>query len=175
VDVLREPQSKRFQLKKQQADMDTQKNPPDNCLSLNVELKGNLGFVGELAFDGKLEGDIVSDGVLILGDNAVINGNISVGSVVVRGTINGTITATDRIEIKSNTQLFGDITTSTLVIEEGATFVGKSDVNSKKAKANGVSPTAPVAAGASNRELPPERASYPKAPPVGRAARLGGH
>jgi cytoskeletal protein CcmA (bactofilin family) len=154
--------------------MSTQKNPPDNCLSLNVELKGNLGFVGELTFDGKLEGDIISDGMLILGDNAVINGNVRVGSVVVRGTINGTITATDRIEIKSNTQLFGDITTSTLVIEEGATFVGKSDVNPKKTQSDSISPGASAAAGTTSSELPSERALYPKAQPAIRTPRQRG-
>ena len=155
--------------------MSAPKNPPENCLSVEVEVKGNLGFVGELTFDGKLEGDITSEGVLILGENAVINGNIRVGSVVVRGTINGTITAADRIEIKSNTQLFGDITTSTLVIEEGATFVGKSDVNPKKAGGDSSALPEGAAGVAGGRELSSERAGSLRAQPVTRAARLGGY
>jgi cytoskeletal protein CcmA (bactofilin family) len=150
-----------FDLKKQREDMSSSKNPPDNFLSLNVELKGNLGFVGELMFDGKLEGDIISDGVLTLGDNAVINGNIRVGSVVVRGTINGTITARDRIDIKSNTQLFGDVTGRTLVIEEGATFVGRSDVNPKRSDSDAVSSPTPAT---SNQESPAARVTYPSRP-----------
>ena len=112
--------------------MGTRTNPAANCLSQDVELKGALGFVGEMTFDGKLEGDIVSEGTLTLGENAVINGNVNVGSVVVLGHLKGSITATDRIEIRDNSEVFGDITTSCLIIEEGATFVGRSKVHAKK-------------------------------------------
>jgi len=109
-----------------------------NILNSDVELKGTLKFAGELTFDGKLDGDINSDGVLNLGDNAVIKGNLSINSVVLRGKINGNVTAKERIEIKTKTELFGDIRSPKLVIEEGVTFVGKSEVNPNK-----VSPSAP--------------------------------
>jgi cytoskeletal protein CcmA (bactofilin family) len=113
--------------------MNNNNNPEHNMLSSDVELKGNLRFTGELTFDGKLEGEIATDGVLNLGDNAVITGNVTVGSVIVRGKVNGTITATDKIEIKAGTELFGDIRACKLIIEEGVTFVGKSEVNPNKA------------------------------------------
>jgi cytoskeletal protein CcmA (bactofilin family) len=109
-----------------------------NILNSDVELKGTLKFAGELTFDGKLEGDINSDGVLTLGDNAVIKGNLSINSVVLRGKINGNVTAKEKIEIKTKTELFGDIRSPKLVIEEGVTFVGKSEVNPNK-----VSPSTP--------------------------------
>jgi cytoskeletal protein CcmA (bactofilin family) len=107
-------------------------NPSKNVLSTDVEIKGNLKFSGELAFDGKLEGEIQTDGVLNLGDSAVINGNISAQSVVVRGKINGNIHAKEKIEIKAKTELFGDIRATKLVVEEGVTFVGKTEVNPNK-------------------------------------------
>ena len=109
-----------------------------NVLNSDVELKGTLKFTGELTFDGKLDGDISSDGVLNLGDNAVVKGNLTVNSVVLRGKINGNVTAKEKIEIKAKTELFGDIRSAKLVIEEGVTFVGKSEVNPNK-----VSPSAP--------------------------------
>jgi len=108
-----------------------------NTLNSDVEVKGNLKFAGELSFDGKLDGDITSEGVLNLGDNAVVKGNLDVNSVVLRGKINGNISAKERIEIKAKTELFGDIRSAKLVIEEGVTFVGKIEVNPNK-----VSPTA---------------------------------
>ena len=120
--------------------MNTAENASHNVLGSEVELKGNLRFTGELTFDGKLEGEISTDGNLNLGDNAVINGNIHAGSVVVRGKINGTVTAADKIEIKSNTELFGDLRANKLVIEEGVTFVGKSDVNPKQVSPTGLAP-----------------------------------
>jgi cytoskeletal protein CcmA (bactofilin family) len=107
-------------------------NPSKNTLSSDVEIKGNIKFSGELNFDGKLEGDIHSDGSLQLGDNAVINGNVHVSSIVVRGKLTGNVTAKDKIEIKSKTELFGDISSSKLSIEEGVTFVGKTEVNPNK-------------------------------------------
>ena len=64
-----------------------------NILNSDVEIKGTLKFAGELTFDGKLEGDITSDGTLNLSDNAVIKGNLDVSSVVLRGKINGNVTA----------------------------------------------------------------------------------
>jgi cytoskeletal protein CcmA (bactofilin family) len=104
-----------------------------NALDSNVEIIGTLKFTGELMFDGKLEGDIATNGTLSLGDKAVIKGNLDVNSVVLRGKINGNITAKERIEIKAGTELFGDIRSSKLAIEEGVTFVGKTEVNPTKA------------------------------------------
>ena len=103
-----------------------------NILNSDVELKGTLKFAGELTFDGKLDGDINSEGALNLGDNAVIKGNLNITSVVLRGKINGNVTAKEKIEIKAKTELFGDIRSPKLVIEEGVTFVGKSEVNPNK-------------------------------------------
>jgi cytoskeletal protein CcmA (bactofilin family) len=110
-----------------------------NTLASDVEIKGNLKFSGELAFDGKLEGEINTDGVLNLGDSAVVNGNINAQTVVVRGKITGNIYAKEKIEIKTKAELFGDIRAAKLVVEEGVTFVGKTEVNPNK-----VAPTAPV-------------------------------
>jgi len=112
-------------------------NTAKNVLTSAVEIKGNLKFTGELSFDGKLDGEIQTDGVLNLGDSAVVNGNINAQSVVVRGKITGNITAKEKIEIKAKTELFGDIRATKLTIEEGITFVGKTEVNPNK-----VSPTA---------------------------------
>jgi cytoskeletal protein CcmA (bactofilin family) len=110
----------------------TNNNDSKNVLNSDVELKGNLRFSGELTFDGKLDGDISSDGSLHLGDNAVVRGNITVSSVVVRGKITGNITAREKIDIKTKTELFGDIRAPRLVMEEGVTFVGQTEVNPAK-------------------------------------------
>ena len=108
-----------------------------NVLGADVEIKGNLKFTGEMTFEGKLDGEIQTDGTLNLGDTAVINGNINVQSVVVRGKVTGNINAKEKIELKAKAELFGDIRSTKLVIEEGVTFVGKTEVNPNK-----VSPTA---------------------------------
>jgi cytoskeletal protein CcmA (bactofilin family) len=122
-----------------------QNNNSKNVLNSDVELKGTLKFSGEMTFDGKLDGDIVSEGTLNLGDNAVIKGNINVNSVVMRGKVNGNVSAKEKIDIKTKAELFGDIRAPRLVIEEGVTFVGKSDINPNK-----VAPTPPPAAPATD-------------------------
>src|ERR1700690_2150737 len=111
-----------------------------NVLNSDVEIKGNIKFSGELSLDGKLDGEIHTDGTLNLGDSAVINGNITAQSVVVRGKVHGNITAKEKIDIKAKAELFGDIRATKLVIEEGVTFVGKTEVNPNK-----VAPTPPPA------------------------------
>ena len=118
--------------------MNTPTNNSKNVLNSDVELKGTLKFSGEMTFDGKLDGDINSEGSLNLGDNAVVKGNINVNTVVVRGKINGNVIAREKIDIKAKTEMFGDIRAPKLVIEEGVTFVGKSEVNPNK-----VAPAAP--------------------------------
>ncbi|MCL4789399.1 MAG: polymer-forming cytoskeletal protein [Verrucomicrobia bacterium] len=118
--------------------MSTTGNASKNVLNSDVEIHGNLKFAGELTFEGKLEGEVQTDGLLNLGDTAVITGNINAQSVVVRGRINGNITAKEKIEIKAKAELFGDIRATKLVVEEGVTFVGKTEVNPNK-----VTPTPP--------------------------------
>jgi cytoskeletal protein CcmA (bactofilin family) len=132
-------------------------SPNKNILNADVEIKGNLKFAGELTFEGKLEGEIQSEGTLHLGDSAVVQGNISVGSVVVRGKVAGNVTAKEKIEVKSRTELFGDIRAAKLVIEEGVTFVGKTEVNPNK-----VAPGAPTT---------PRPAAPPPVPPAGPSPR----
>jgi cytoskeletal protein CcmA (bactofilin family) len=112
--------------------MNTAPNSAKNVLTSDVEIKGNLRFSGELTFEGKLEGEITSEGTLHLGDSAVVNGNITAGTVIVRGKITGNVSAKDKIELKAKTELFGDVRSSKLVIEEGVTFVGKTEVNPNK-------------------------------------------
>jgi cytoskeletal protein CcmA (bactofilin family) len=113
-------------------------NSSKNALNSDVEIKGNIKFSGELTFDGKLDGEVQTDGILNLGDSAVINGNIGAQTVMVRGKVNGNITAKEKIEIKAKAELFGDIRAAKLAIEEGATYVGKAEVNPNK-----VQPTLP--------------------------------
>ena len=112
--------------------MNTPGNNSKNVLAADVEIKGNLKFAGELTFEGKLEGEINSEGVLTLGETAVINGNINAQSVIVRGKVNGNIIAKEKIEIKAKSEMFGDIRAARLAIEEGVTFVGKTEVNPNK-------------------------------------------
>jgi cytoskeletal protein CcmA (bactofilin family) len=105
-----------------------------NILANDVEITGTLKFDNELIFDGKLDGEIVSDGVLTLGKNAQIKGEVKTKAVTVHGTVNGNISVTERCELKASSQLNGDLKAMRIVIEEGATFIGKSEVTPAKSQ-----------------------------------------
>lgn len=99
-----------------------------NVLSSDVEIKGSVKFTNDLVVDGKIEGDITSDGNLTVGENARIKAEIQTATVIVYGKVHGNLTATDRVELKASAEVIGDIKAKTLSIEAGAIFVGKSTV-----------------------------------------------
>ncbi len=108
-----------------------------NILSSDVEIKGKLRFSNDLIIDGRIEGEVNSEGDLTVGENAQIVGNIKTRSVVVFGKIEGNITVSDRCELKQNAILHGDVTAGKLAIEEGATFMGASTVGTPKVGSSG--------------------------------------
>jgi cytoskeletal protein CcmA (bactofilin family) len=97
-------------------------------LSTDVEIKGTVKFANDLVVDGKIEGEISSDGNLTIGENARIKAEVKTATIVVYGKVHGNLTATERIELKASAEVVGDIKTKTLSIEAGAIFVGKSTV-----------------------------------------------
>ncbi len=103
-----------------------------NILTSDVELTGTLKFDSEMIFDGKLDGEIISEGTLTLGKNAVIKGDVRTKTVIIHGTVNGNVTVQERCELKSNAELLGDLKAMRIIIEEGATFIGHSEVTPSK-------------------------------------------
>ena len=117
-----------------------------NVLSSDVEIKGTVKFTNDLVVDGKIEGEIFSDGNLTVGENARIKAEVKTATVIVYGKVHGNLTATDRIELKASAEVVGDIKTKTLSIEAGAIFVGKSTVGTPaQAPAQGSTPAAAAA------------------------------
>ena len=116
-----------------------------NILSSDVEIKGTLKFANELIIDGRIEGEVTSEGDLTVGENANVQADIKTRSVIVFGKVHGNITVTDRCELKQNAELHGDVTAGKLAIEEGATFMGSSTVGAaaKRAAASANSDSGP--------------------------------
>ena len=101
-----------------------------DVLSSDVEIKGTIKFQKELLIDGKVEGEINSDGALTVGENADIRAEIKTKAITIYGKVQGNITVSERCELKSKCTLQGDLKAARLIIEEGATFIGKSEVSS---------------------------------------------
>lgn len=100
-------------------------------LGEDTEFSGTLKFGKTLKILGKFEGDLASEGSLIVGRTGEVKAEIKVGSVVVEGHVTGNITATELVDLRSTAELYGDIKSAKIKIEEGVVFVGKSDVRPK--------------------------------------------
>ena len=101
----------------------------DTIVGAQVELKGSLHNHGSIQIHGKIIGDIVSDGLVIVGETAIIQGPITARQVDVSGQVHGPITADEQIELQPKSLVKGDLTTTRLSIKPGATFIGKSQMN----------------------------------------------
>ncbi len=93
-------------------------------LGKGTEFRGTLLFDGVVRLDGKIEGEISSDGHLVVGREADVQAEVKVGSIQVAGKVIGNITAKDRVEILSSGKVVGDVATPKLAVEEGAHFTG---------------------------------------------------
>jgi cytoskeletal protein CcmA (bactofilin family) len=95
-------------------------------LGEGTEIKGEVKFDEILRVDGSVSGKVTSDsGTLLVGERGYIKANIEAGSVSVSGTIEGTVTAKNKVEIHPTGKVYGDVYTQALIIEHGALFDGK--------------------------------------------------
>jgi cytoskeletal protein CcmA (bactofilin family) len=93
-------------------------------LGEGTSFKGTLTFEGTVRIDGRLEGEIFTKDTLVIGEGAQVSASIHAGVVVISGTVRGNITAERKIDIHASGRLFGNISTPSLVIEEGVVFEG---------------------------------------------------
>jgi cytoskeletal protein CcmA (bactofilin family) len=93
-------------------------------LGKGLALKGRCRFDGAVRIDGRLEGDVQANGTLEVGAQGVLIGRVHVGTLVNRGTIKGTVVASERVQLLDSSVLVGDIHTPRLVIAEGARLQG---------------------------------------------------
>lgn len=93
-------------------------------LEKGVRLEGKLETSGTLRIDSAMKGTLVSDGMLILGEHAQIEGEIVGNRVVILGRFTGTIRATGRVEVHPKAIVSAEVHTPCLVIEPGGVFDG---------------------------------------------------
>ncbi len=113
---------------------------PQSVISKDVEITGTIKSSGSIRVDGKLDGELHSTGDAVIGASAQIKGNIVVNSAVIEGGVQGNVTAKDRIEMKSTARVTGDIRAKRLSVEDGVTFIGRSEVNPSGSPISGVAP-----------------------------------
>ena len=94
-------------------------------LGKGTRITGTLVFEGPCRIEGHVEGEISAKDTLTVGETANVNARISGAMVVILGTVTGDVVAATRLEIRAPGKVVGDVTTPSLVINEGAVLEGR--------------------------------------------------
>ena len=115
----------------------------------SIVIKGEVSGDEPIQIDGRVEGPIsLREGRVNIGRDAVVTSSVRAGEVIVRGTLEGNVTATHRVEVHSGGSLSGDVSAGRVTVELGAYFHGKVDMRRPDPKAH--------------IDVPPVRDSKPK-------------
>jgi cytoskeletal protein CcmA (bactofilin family) len=103
------------------------------CLGETIEVKGKISGEEDLQVDGKVEGPISLQGQrLTVGRTGKLNSEVTAREVVVYGNVHGNVRASDRVEIKKDGSVTGDVITARISIEDGAFFKGRIEIERGK-------------------------------------------
>lgn len=105
----------------------------ESLVGANSNFKGDITTKGTLRIDGTVTGNIDADW-LVLGEKALLKGNVTARGVITGGRIDGNINSKEIIEIKSKGQVMGDISTAKLVVSEGGILEGHARMQKEDSK-----------------------------------------
>src|ERR1700691_4252158 len=104
-------------------------------ISKGLFVKGEISGTESLYIDGKVEGSISLPGNRVtIGRNGTVGANVTAREVVVMGKVRGNVSATDRVDIRAEGALSGDVAAARISIEDGAFFKGGIDIRKPDAK-----------------------------------------
>jgi cytoskeletal protein CcmA (bactofilin family) len=98
---------------------------PDAILAEGICVTGQLKFERYLRIDGEFEGEILSDGKIVVGPNGVVRSNLNLTEAIIEGRVEGNIIARERVELRGQAKVFGNVETTFLSVDEGVTLVGQ--------------------------------------------------
>jgi len=148
---------------------DTHRSGGQAVLGKSVIVKGQIYSREDLTIDGEVEGTVeLQEHRLTVGPNGRVTAGIKAREIVVLGTIHGNVETTDKIDIRKDAKLVGDIKTARVVIEDGAYFKGNIDIVRQQE-----APRAAAPAAAKPQPQPVASATAPAAPVM--AAGAGDH
>jgi cytoskeletal protein CcmA (bactofilin family) len=106
----------------------------------SLVIKGEVSGSESLYIDGRVEGSInLAGNRVTIGRNGVVNANIQAREIVVIGKVKGNLQASDRVDIRNEGSLTGDVIAQRISIEDGAFFKGGIDIQKPGVRANGKS------------------------------------
>jgi cytoskeletal protein CcmA (bactofilin family) len=130
---------------------------PATIIGKDAFIKGELRSTAEMIIEGRVEGEVHGVQVTV-GDSGDVHARIEAQVLIVRGTVHGDCEGTKKVEITSSGKVFGNITSTAIVVAEGATFRGASKMTPREpAKMDSLAdaPREPAAAPATPSASPP--------------------
>jgi len=103
---------------------DKEKEKLESFIGANTDFQGELNVKGTLRVDGRIDGKLNAE-CLILGETAVVKGEVTVKKIIVGGKVEGILRAQEILEIKSTGKVLGDIFTNKISVTEGGELNGK--------------------------------------------------
>ena len=100
-------------------------------LGPDAEVTGKLSFTVPTRIEGKLKGEVRATDLLVVGPQAIVHASVQAEKLIVLGEVRGEVRQATRVEICTGGRLFGDVETKCLVVQEGATFEGRSRMGEK--------------------------------------------
>jgi cytoskeletal protein CcmA (bactofilin family) len=97
----------------------------DTILAADIDFNGMLNFEKPFLIRGRLSGEIVSQVLLVIDEEAVVEANINASRVVIRGSVKGDVTATGKVEVTITGKLVGNVTAPEVFMESGCVFNGR--------------------------------------------------
>jgi len=110
----------------------------------DVVIKGEITVEKGLRVDGTIEGAVTTKGKVHVGKTGSLSAEVNGGSVTIEGKVKGNVTATDRVTLEATSNVYGDLNATKLVVNEGATFVGKVNVGPDAVKGAHAAAAAPA-------------------------------
>ena len=98
-------------------------------LGRGTGIQGDFEVNGSARIDGEINGDVKVSGVLILGAEGKVFGNVEAYDAIIGGEVMGNVIAENKTELIKTAKVFGDLTTKILVIDENAVFQGNCNMN----------------------------------------------
>jgi cytoskeletal protein CcmA (bactofilin family) len=100
----------------------------------NLKIKGNVSGKGDIIILGKLEGEFNLKGALQVAEPASVTGEVKASNITVKGSVEGTITAVDKIHLDPTAKIKGQINSPKISVTDGATFDGEINMSSQSTK-----------------------------------------
>lgn len=94
-------------------------------ITADIEVCGDISFSGRLEFHGRLQGNLSSDGEVIIGESAVIKGTVAAETADIAGKIQGDVIIAGAVTLRSDAMIFGTVKAGSMSVEEGAVVQGK--------------------------------------------------